>query len=151
VVLFLVRRVLKYWIPVVGWMLLIFLASGDLMSAEHTSRFIGPFVRWFDPDISDATIAAIQLVVRKCAHLTGYAILAALLYRAFRQGRSFFWRPAGLALLGAALYAALDEFHQSFVPSRTGTPWDAGIDCIGAAIGLALCLTLRRKRPLSAS
>jgi VanZ family protein len=150
VVLFLVRHLLKYWIPVFGWMLVIFCASGDLMSAEHTSRFIGPFVRWFDPDISDATIASIQFVVRKCAHLAGYAILAALLYRAFRRGRNLFGRAAAFAFLTAALYATLDEFHQSFVPSRTGTPWDVGIDCIGAAIGLALCLTLRRKRPLSA-
>ena len=110
------------------------------MSSEHTSRFIGPFLRWLAPDISDATVASIQLLVRKCAHLAGYAILAALLYRAFRQGRYPFRPGRCFRFLIAALYAALDEFHQSFVPSRTGTPRDVMIDCIGAAIGLALCL-----------
>jgi VanZ family protein len=150
VVLFLVHHLLKYWIPVVAWMLLIFLASGDLMSSEHTSRFIGPFLHWIDPNISEATVASIQLLVRKCAHLAGYAILAALLFRAFRKGRNLFARAAAFAFVAAALYAALDEFHQSFIPSRTGTPRDVMIDCIGAAIGLALCLVFRRTRSPSA-
>ncbi|MEY2559658.1 MAG: hypothetical protein QOG51_73 [Verrucomicrobiota bacterium] len=131
-------------------MLLIFLASGDLMSSEHTSRFIGPFLHWIDPNISEATVASIQLLVRKCAHLAGYAVLAALLFRAFREGRNLFARAAAFAFVAAALYAALDEFHQSFIPSRTGTPRDVMIDCIGAAIGLALCLVFRRKRSPSA-
>jgi VanZ family protein len=149
VVSFLVRAFLKYWLPVLAWMVFIFIGSTELLSAEHTSRFIGPFLRWWAPDVSEATIASIQLVVRKCAHLTEYAILAALLYRALRQGRSHFGRAAAFAFLIAAIYAALDEFHQSFVPSRTASPWDVMIDCFGAAIGLGLCLTFRRKRPPS--
>ena len=143
---FLVRAFLKYWLPVLAWMVFIFIGSTDLLSAEHTSRFIGPFLRWFAPDVSEATIASIQLVVRKCAHLTEYAILAALVYRALRVHRERVLVPAFLL---AAIYAALDEFHQSFVPSRTTSPWDVMIDCFGAAIGLALCLTFRRKRPPS--
>src|SRR2546423_2200608 len=116
-------------------MVFIFVGSTDLLSAEHTSRFIGPFLRWFAPDVSEATIASIQLVVRKCAHLTEYAILAALVYRALRVHRE---RVLILAFLLAAIYAALDEFHQSFVASRTASPWDVVIDCIGALAGLAV-------------
>ncbi len=52
----------KYWVPVVAWMLLIFVMSGDLMSAEHASRFLVPFLRWLAPDISPATVASIQLL-----------------------------------------------------------------------------------------
>src|SRR5688500_10779108 len=89
-----VRPSVKYWLPVLLWMVFIFIGSTDLMSAEHTSRFIGPFLRWFAPDITDATIASIQLVVRKSAHLTEYAILAALLYRALRQKTASLWRAA---------------------------------------------------------
>ena len=63
------RPFIKYWVPVLLWMVFIFIGSTDLMSAEHTSRFIGPVLRWFAPDITDATIASVQLVVRKCAHL----------------------------------------------------------------------------------
>ena len=135
---FLVRRLLKYWLPVLLWMIFVFIGSTDLMSAEHTSRFIGPFLRWVAPDISTATVESIQLLVRKCAHLAEYAILAALLYRAFRYGQDNFWRAATLAFVAATFYASLDEFHQSFVPSRTGTPWDVGIDSLGAVAGLVI-------------
>jgi VanZ family protein len=111
-------------------MTLIFVGSTDLLSAGHTSRFIGPFLRWLSPDISDATIVSIQVVVRKCGHLTEYAILAALLCRALRQS------SAWIALVTAALYSVLDEFHQSFVSSRSGSPWDVLIDCLGALFGI---------------
>lgn len=114
-------------------MIFIFLGSTDLLSAEHTSRFIGPFLRWFAPDVSAATIGSIQLFVRKCGHLLEYAILAALLYRALRLHRG---RPFVLAFIMTAAYAALDEFHQSFVSSRTGSPWDVAVDCAGALLGL---------------
>ena len=136
VVSFLVRRFLKYWLPVLAWMIFIFVGSTDLLSAAHTSRFIGPFLRWFAPDVTEATIASVQLIVRKCGHLTEYAILSALLYRA---SRSLTRRvhPAA-AFLIAAIYAVLDEFHQAFVASRTGSPWDVLIDCTGALVGLAI-------------
>ena len=116
-------------------MIFIFVGSTDLLSAEHTSRFIGPFLRWFSPDVSDATIASVQMVVRKCAHLTEFAILAALLYRGLRQHRD---RVFAIPFIIAAAYAALDEFHQSFVATRTASLWDVAIDCIGALIGSTL-------------
>ena len=124
-------------------MIFIFLGSTDLLSAEHTSRFIGPFLRWFDPNISDATIGSIQLIVRKCGHLLEYAILSALLYRALGTRRD---RPFALAFILAATYAALDEFHQSFVASRTGSPWDVVVDCAGAFLGLLFCSLLRNRK-----
>jgi VanZ family protein len=128
-------------------MLFIYVSSTDLMSAEHTSRFIGPFLRWFSPGITEAAAASVQLFVRKCAHLTEYAILASLLFRALRQGRDNFQRAAVIAFVISAISAALDEFHQSFVPSRTGSSWDVLIDCAGALAGLLLYrLLIRRKR-----
>jgi VanZ family protein len=139
VVSFLVRRFLKYWLPVIAWMVFIFIGSSDLLSAEHTSRYIGPFLRWFAPDISDPTIASVQLFVRKCGHLTEYAILAGLLFRALRRNPSDFRRAAVFGFLISAIYAALDEFHQSFVTSRTGSPFDVLIDCTGALVALVLC------------
>jgi VanZ family protein len=140
------RRFLKYWLPVLAWMVFIFIGSTDLLSAEHTSRFIGPFLRWFAPDISEATVASVQLVVRKCAHLTEYAILAALLFRAFRQSQPRVGRAFAMSFFIAAVYAALDEFHQSYVASRTGSPWDVLIDCIGALAGLVIYWTLSGNR-----
>jgi VanZ family protein len=146
VVLFSVHLFLKYWLPVLAWMIFIFVGSTDLLSAEHTSRFIGPFLRWLTPDISDATIASVQLVVRKCAHLTEYAILAALLFRAFRQRQSRVGRALVISFLIAAAYATLDEFHQSYVASRTGSPWDVLIDCAGACAGVLIYWRVMRNR-----
>jgi VanZ family protein len=146
VVSFLVRRFLKYWLPVLAWMVFIVIGSTDLLSAEHTSRFIGPFLRWFAPGISDATVASIQLVVRKCAHVTEYAILAALFYRALRQNQPRPGRTFALSFFIAAVFAALDEFHQSFVASRTGSPWDVLIDCTGALAGLVIYCALSGNR-----
>ena len=118
-------------------MLLIFIASTDLMSAQHTSRFIGPFLRWLIPDISLEGITAVQFAVRKAAHVTEYGILAFLLARALHRGTGAFgWRKGGIALAIAAGYAALDEYHQSFVASRTGSPRDVLIDASGAALGI---------------
>jgi VanZ family protein len=147
VVSFLVRGFLKFWLPVLAWMIFIFIGSTDLLSAEHTSRFIGPFLRWFVPGVSDATVASVQLVVRKCGHLTEYAILAGFLYRALRQRRETLMPVAITAFVIAAVYAALDEFHQSFVASRTASGWDVMIDCIGAFVGLAICSRFRRRQP----
>ena len=129
----------KYWAPVIAWVLLIFAASGDLMSAEHTSRFLVPFLLWLKPGISVETLAQLQFGVRKAAHLIEYAILAALLWRAIRQHQVGSWRVAAFALVAAATYASLDEFHQSHISSRTGSPWDVLVDCIGAMLGLAVC------------
>jgi VanZ family protein len=69
-------------------------------------------------------------VLRKCAHLTEYAILAVLLVRATGSYR---W-----AFLLAVAYAGTDEFHQTFVRGRHGSPIDVGIDAAGALIGIAL-------------
>jgi VanZ family protein len=69
-------------------------------------------------------------VLRKGAHLTEYAILAGLLVRATG---SFAW-----AFALAVAYAATDEFHQTFVRGRHGSPIDVGIDAVGALIGVAV-------------
>jgi len=126
-------------------MIFIFVGSTDLMSSEHTSRFLVPFLRWLSPGISEATLATAQLFVRKCAHVGEYAILAALFFRAFSQGKMTLGRAAGSAFMLAGSYAILDEFHQSFVLSRTASPYDVAIDLAGAATGLLIywCLTRR--------
>ena len=133
------RRFIRHWGPAIAWVVVILAASSDLMSAQHTSRFIGPFLRWFVPDISGATIAVVQLYVRKAAHLMEYAILAALLLRGFageatQLRMSHLWRAFALA----ATCAAVDEFHQSFLASRTGSVFDVLLDVVGATLGLGL-------------
>ena len=142
-------RFVRYWMPAIVWMALIFLGSTDVLSAEHTSRFLIPFLRWLDPQISLAALAAIQLGIRKLGHLTEYAILAMLLWRALRGGTRWQTKTSILFLVAAfscAIFAASDEFHQSFILSRTSSPADIMIDICGALIGLAICALFAIRR-----
>ena len=145
------KSFLKYWLPVLVWLGLIFIGSTDVLSAEHTSRFLVPFLRWLDPQISPAALNSIQLMIRKLGHLTEYAILAILLWRALRG--AVVWKSTTLilfaiSLIGCAVFAVSDEFHQSFVPSRTSSGKDVMIDICGATIGLAICVALGSRKVL---
>ena len=137
------RAVLIYWLPVLIWMTCIFTASSDRLSFQHSSQFIAPIIRWLFPHFSNQAVANGVFVVRKCAHLTEYALLALLLWRAIRKPvkadtRPWRWPEARLALGLVVLYSATDEFHQTFVPSRQGSVWDVLLDSTGAALGLLL-------------
>jgi len=112
------------------------MGSTDLMSAEHTSRYLTPLLLWLKPDISLDTIAQIHFLVRKIAHLTEYAILAILLMRALCERATSLWRGAAVVLIVAVLFALADEYHQSFVASRTSSLGDAAIDSAGVLLGI---------------
>lgn len=127
-------------------MTLMFFGSTDLMSSEHTSRFLGPFLRWLVPGITPITIAEIHLAVRKAAHVTEYAILTGLLFRALRGLIDGFWPRAAVAFVPVMIFAAADEFHQRFVPSRTGSIHDVLIDYSGAFLGILLCRAIHLAR-----
>ncbi|MDB6022709.1 MAG: putative rane protein [Pedosphaera sp.] len=122
-------------------MSLIFTASGDSGSFKRSSRIIGPVLHWLLPNVSPETEDLVITAVRKCAHLTEYAILAFLVWRAQRKprwsdARPWLWSQAGAALWVAMFYAATDEFHQTFVPTREGCVRDVMIDSSGALAGL---------------
>jgi VanZ family protein len=134
------RAFLKCWLPVLLWMALIFFASSDSHSYEHSSRIIVPFLHWLFPNMLQANVETIHHVFRKCCHLTEYAVLALLLWRALHQSNTnlptWSWPKVGGVLLLVFLYAASDEFHQSFVPTRTPLVSDVFIDTAGGTIGL---------------
>src|SRR5436305_14791563 len=77
------KAFLRYWLPILLWMAIIFAGSTDLMSAEHTSRIIVPLLRCFFPTISPLTLVRAEFFLRKAAHVSEYAMLAVLLYPAF--------------------------------------------------------------------
>jgi VanZ family protein len=134
------RVFLKFWLPALLWMALIFTASSDTHSYEHSSRFFEPLLHWLFPEMPQPEVERIHHVFRKCAHLTEYAILALLLWRALHVSKNqlpaWSWPKVGGTLLLVFLYAASDEFHQSFVPTRTPLVSDVFIDTAGGAIGL---------------
>jgi VanZ family protein len=131
------------WLPVAAWMAFIFAGSTDAFSSGQTSRFIGPFLRWLWPGLSDAAVESAVFWIRKAAHVTEYAVLAGLWWRALRRpvrrdARPWNWPVAGQALLGAVLWAAADEIHQAFTLTRGASVGDVALDAAGAALGLLL-------------
>jgi VanZ family protein len=136
------RSFSKYWLPVLIWLGLIFIGSTDMLSAEYTSRFFVPFLRWLDPHISWEAINTIHTAIRKLGHVTEYAILAVLLWRAVGDGLSFKAKTPIVFVavwLACGIFAVSDEFHQSLVPSRTPSVRDVIVDICGAFIGLVIC------------
>jgi VanZ family protein len=135
------KSFLKYWLPLVIWLGMMFVGSTSVMSSEHTSRYMVPFLLRLKPGMSPQTIWVILVVIRKCAHVTEYAILALLLWRALGSYPVFRLRPLilfGAALLGCAAFAASDEFHQTFIKSRTPSVRDVFLDVAGAFVGLLI-------------
>ena len=139
---------LWYWAPLVAWLAAIFYFSTDVMSSEHTSRFVEPLLRHLLPGVSPETVELLHKGVRKCGHLSEYALVSLLAFRGVRAGRPerFTWRWAAIAFGIAALYALTDEFHQTFVSSRTGNLGDAFVDMAGAAAALLVLARVRRER-----
>jgi len=119
--------------PLLLWILFITFASTAEFSAANTSTFLRPLLLWFFPTLSEAKLAAIHFLLRKIGHFTEYAVLAFLARRAFiTSSRALLrrhWFQCGLLLV--ATYALLDEFHQSFVPSRSASIYDSAIDIAG--------------------
>jgi VanZ family protein len=139
-----VARLFSRYVPLIAWLAFISFASSDSFSAGNTSRIIGPLILWLFPNTTPESLAVVHLVTRKLAHLTEYAILGFLAARAFRTSPHPAirrrWFLISLALI--VVYALLDEYHQSFVPSRTGSVFDSFIDMTG---GLTALIILSRK------
>ncbi len=139
----------KYWLPLLVWLGVIFLGSTNLMSAEHTSRFIVPFLLWLKPGMAPDRILFILIVMRKCAHVGEYAVLALLLWRALRSVPTLQTKRPILfiaVLIACAVFAASDEFHQSFVKSRTPSIRDVLLDVSGALMGLLISASFAFRR-----
>ena len=138
--------------PLVVWAMLIFVGSGSVLSAEHTSVLLR-LVKWLFPASTAESLAWFHFLMRKAGHLTEYAVLASLAARAFRNSSHQFLKLHWfkLSLLLAVAYALTDEFHQSFVPSRTASIQDSLIDSTGALIALSIIWLWQRKTRDSAA
>src|SRR2546426_2369927 len=127
------------WLPPVLWMAVTVWLSTDIASGEHTSQLLLPALRWLLPWATPGQLHTVHRLLRKGAHLTEYAILAALWYRAFTRERNLSARAASWTAFAISLaWAALDEWHQSFLPSRTSSAMDVALDGAGAALALVV-------------
>ena len=145
-----VRYWVSAWLPVLLAVGVIALESTELFGSDHTS---GPLRRlWealFGP-VGWQRWAQIHAIVRKTGHFTGYGLVGLSCLRAWWMTlpHSRFLHDSFLALGGTALIAAADEYHQTFLPNRTGSPWDVLLDCSGAlALQLVVYVYMRLAWP----
>jgi VanZ family protein len=140
------RSAISRYLPLIGWMGFISLASSASFSASNTSSILGPLLKWLFPS-SPEWVVFIHFLVRKLAHFLEYAILGLLAARAFRgsprETVRFHWFAISACLI--IIYALLDEYRQSFVPSRTGSIFDSFIDISGGVAALLVVRWRRRK------
>jgi VanZ family protein len=148
------HEVLKAWIALILWLIVIAIESTAYLSAHNTSRILFPLLHYLF-GISLERFEPLHFFLRKGGHVFGYGLLSILLFRAWREtlqapgNPKWTFRWANIAVLGTALVASLDEWHQSFIPSRTGTPRDVLLDTcagIGAQILVFLWVGLWKSR-----
>lgn len=143
------RNLLKAWIAAILWLIVIAIESTALLSSSNTSRILYPLLHYlFGLDWDHFEVW--HFFIRKGGHVVGYAILSILAFRAWRETFPALGNPpwtarwASIAVLMTAFVASLDEWHQSFIPSRTGRWQDVVLDsCAGIAAQLLLLLWLK--------
>ena len=141
---------LYVWLPVLLGIAVIMLESTEWFGSNHTS---GPLRRVFEAlfgHVSEARWEILHHHIRKSGHFLGYGLIGLAWLRAWWMTlpQSSFLPDALLALLGTAMVASCDEWHQSYLPNRTGTPWDVLLDCCGAlTLQLAVYIFMRIFRP----
>ena len=137
------RRFVRYTLPLLIWMGFIFTMSGDSGSAEHTRPLMHSILRRLAPSLAaqltPAQVDRIDFNIRKTSHVLEYLLLALLAYRAARGGSPHFRsRHVLFPLVLGIGFAASDEWHQSFVPSRWGVAADVLYDSFGVTLGTLL-------------
>jgi VanZ family protein len=150
------KQLTKTWIAALLWMTLIAIESTDTFSAEHTGRFLYPLLH-FLIGLDLARFEVVHHYIRKCGHFVGYFTLSFFLFRAWRATLRLPWAPrwalrwATIAFSMSALVASLDEWHQTFIPSRTGAIRDVMLDSFAALTAQVLIFLFLTWKPRSMS
>jgi len=148
------KQLVKTWVAALLWIGLIAIESTDWLSAEHTSRILYPLLH-FLIGMDLAAFAVVHHYIRKCGHFVGYFTLSFFLFRAWRATLRLPWAPrwalrwAAIAFFMSALVASLDEWHQTFIPSRTGRISAVMLDSIAALTAQVLIFLYLSWKPRS--
>jgi VanZ family protein len=143
-------NLLRAWWPAAIWVGLIAFESTDFFSSENTGNALFGLLTRIFGQISFSEFVIFHHYLRKTGHVVGYGMLSLLLLRGWRatfgHARTLLLRAALLSWLGTAFVAAMDEWHQSYIPSRTGTIWDVLLDSVaGVAFLIVAYWWLRRE------
>jgi VanZ family protein len=135
-------NLLRAWWPAAVWVCIIAFESTDFFSSENTSSMLYSLLVRLFGHVDVHSFLVFHHYLRKTGHVIGYGMLSLLLLRGWRA--TFGWIPTLLlratllAWLGTLSVAALDEWHQSFIPSRTGTVWDVLLDSVAGVAFLVI-------------
>ena len=133
------KRLVLAWTLLILWMLFIFIMSSfnGVMSSNQSGSIATLIYNIFN--ISDTE--KVSFIVRKCAHVSEFFILGILVINLVSK-----YNVKHIYLISfivCVLYASSDEFHQLFVPGRSGQVADIFIDLIGVVLGLLLVFLIR--------
>lgn len=132
----------RAWWPALAWVAIIAFESTDVFSANNTGSMLYNLLTHFFGNINLYNFLVFHHYLRKTGHVIGYGVLTLLMLRGWRAtldpGNVQFGRTALLSWLGTVFVAAMDEWHQSYIPSRTGTWHDVVLD---SSAGLLFLLT----------
>jgi hypothetical protein len=142
----------RAWWPAAVWIGLISIESSDAFSSHNTGSMLYALLTRLFGEINLYDFLSFHHYLRKTGHVLGYGMLALLLLRGWRattgMTRAWLNRSTVLAWIGAAFVAAMDEWHQSLIPSRTGTVRDVLLDSIAALVFLLIAyMWLRQTSP----
>jgi len=117
------------------WASFIFYLSTSGFGPSFTKWLLIQILALLHVSVSPSTFEFLHFCLRKLAHLTEYCIFTLLIYASFLNAEDFEWQPrlALRSVLIAGLYSLTDEYHQSYVASRTPSLIDCGIDTVGAS------------------
>ncbi len=143
------KKILKFWLPPLVWMAVIFPVGNRVLASSRLYEVFMALLYTAFPRIPAETAGLCYIVFRKSLHFVEYGILAGLVYRAFRAGRGPRWKGAWALQAGvfAITYGFLDEFLQSFVPNRNGSPIDWLVDTAGILAALFAVHRWSRRPP----
>jgi len=133
-------RVVLVWAVTAAWAASISVFSTGAYSGSVTGWLLAQILLSLHIHLAPHTFATIHFLIRKLAHCSEYAIFGLLLYHSFKPRHPKDWnaRSAFGALVVAGLFSLVDEYHQSFVPGRTASLVDCGIDTAGALLGMVV-------------
>lgn len=146
----LTTKIVRYWLPVLLMLGVMYYFSTDLFSGENTRGALDKILHLLWP-AGVKHLTQINFTVRKTMHFIEYAALAALVYRAFRADSTIIWRLkwAVYSFGLIVLWSLLDELHQTHTHRRGGSIYDSMLDSAGGLTMLIVIafVTTRRNKP----
>ncbi len=138
------------WLPVVVAIALVAIESTPAFGSDRTNGPLRHIWEWLFGPVGDRTWHIIHVLVRKSGHFMGFGLVGLTWLRAWRMSlpKASFLRVELLAMIGTAIVASADEYHQSFLPNRTSSPRDVLLDCVGALVMIGVAHRFLKRRVL---